>query len=49
MLPGLQDEEYAEFDTEIENYLDIRAAGLEHSPVETISPEPGAPEYGAQP
>jgi hypothetical protein len=29
MLPGLEDEEYAEFDAEIEGYLDARAAGLQ--------------------
>ena len=28
MLPGLEDEEYAEFDAEIESYLDTRA--VEH-------------------
>jgi hypothetical protein len=49
MLPGLQDEEYAEFDAEIEDYLDARAARLTHSPVETTSPEQGAPGNGAQP
>ena len=49
MLPGLQDEEYAEFDAEIERYLDTRAAGLAHLPAGPTGPEPGTFGNGAEP
>ena len=49
MLPGLQDEEYAGFDAEIEHYLDTRAAGLGHSPGGIAGPAPDTFENGAEP
>jgi hypothetical protein len=43
MLPGLEDEEYAEFDAEIETYLESRAAALEGEEADSTNPsEPEA-------
>jgi hypothetical protein len=38
MLPGLEDEEYARFDAEIDRYLETRAVENHRA-----SPEPSAP------